>query len=543
MQPAQPLNSNPDIASLLEEKQHGIAVINAVESFILVLDSNGTILEINDAALRMTLTTHAEALGLKADHAKWWAFSEENRVEISSLISHVLKTKRKANREIRYLSESQEIRSMDFWLSPITKSNGDVAFLVGTGFDIQTAKSFQSQLIQSKIEADISNQAKSAFLAHMSHELRTPLGAVLGFADLALEETDLEEKNRALEIILNNGKQVLALVDEVLDLVKIEAGKMNIDIRDVRLKEIVEEIEKPSRLKALERGLTLQIETSPKAPLWIRTDPLRLKQILQNIIGNAIKYTDQGKVKVVISKVADSVTREPLLQFEVTDTGMGIPFNEIPHLFEPFTRGSNVIKKNYPGTGLGLALSRRLARVLGGDLILVKSEAGVETTFIVTIAENRSVSSEIAHMRNISEPPPYKQTEQKILERLHGMRLLVVDDVAENRILITKYLQKEGAIVVTASNGEEAIQLGLNDGFHAVLMDLSMPITTGQEATQELRHHGYKIPILALTAHAMREEKEKALTLGFTDYLTKPIVKDVLIEALAKIYEASKRIQ
>ena len=543
MQPAQPLNSNAEIASLLEEKQHRIDIINAVESFILVLDETGTILEINGAALRMIHSTLAEVQGVNAENAKWWAFSEENRFEISSLICHVLKTKQKANREIRYLSASQEIRSMDFWLSPLHKPNGEIEFLVGTGFDIQTAKSFQSQLIQSKIEADIANQAKSVFLAHMSHELRTPLGAVLGFAELALEETGLQEKDHALEIILNNGRQVLALVDEVLDLVKIESGRMNIDIQDVRLKEIVDEIEKSSRLKALERGLTLQIEISPKAPIWMRTDPLRLKQILQNIIGNAIKYTEHGKVKLVISKVADSETGEALLQFEVSDSGMGIPSNELSHLFEPFTRGSNAINKNYPGTGLGLALSRRLARVLGGDLILVKSEPGVETTFIATIAENRTVSSEIANMRQVLESPSREQKKKTNLGRLDGMRLLVVDDVAENRILITKYLQKEGAVVVTASNGEEAIHLGLNDGFHAVLMDLSMPITTGQEATRELRHHGYKIPILALTAHAMRDEKEKALTLGFTDYLTKPIVKDVLIEALAKIYEASKRIQ
>lgn len=542
MQPAKPIKLNDQVASLLEEKQHRLDVLNAVESFIVVLDANGTIVEVNDAALRMTHSKLADVVGCHAQNAKWWAFSRENKNEIASLIAHVLKNKRKANREIHYKSASQEIRCMDFWLSPLPHRNGMISYLVGTGFDIQTAKLFQAELIQAKIEADISNQAKSAFLAHMSHELRTPLGAVLGFAELALEETSLEEKNHHLEIILNNGQQVLALVDEVLDLVKVEAGKINIDIKDVRLKEVVEQIEKPVRLKALERGLTLQIEISPNVPLWVRTDPLRLKQILQNVIGNAIKYTEKGKVTVSITKVAESSSAEPLLQFEITDTGMGIPPREIEKLFEPFHRGSNALQKKYPGTGLGLALSRRLARVLGGDLVLVKSEPEVETTFKVTIAVNRFVSNDIANMRNAGVPSSSIQPENKKLGRLKGMRLLVVDDVAENRILITKYLEKEGAIVVTASNGDEAIHLGLNDGFHAVLMDLSMPLTTGQEATQELRHHGYKIPILALTAHAMREEKEKALKLGFTDYLTKPVVKDVLVDALAKIYEASEGI-
>ena len=532
------LNNKLRAAGVSAEKaeKHLRDILNSMQAFIGVLTPDGTVLEVNASALVVTGLKINEVVGKKFEDTKWWSYSTETQEQIRNIIRRVASGER-VKSELNYLTARGDIRAVDFVMSPLYSPDGEVEYLIPSGIDIQDRKAFEGLLIKTQREAEISNQAKSSFLAHMSHELRSPLGIILGFADLALEESHVKEKNDHIKTIRRNAELVLALVDEVLDLGKIEAGRIGIDIGDVRLDKLVEELEVSLGIKARERGLELTFEFEPGTPALVRTDALRLKQILFNVIGNAVKYTERGGVRCIIRHLVGGGEVGPLIEFEVIDTGIGITESDLPNVFEPFVRGREVERKKYPGTGLGLALSKRLAKLLGGDVVLTKTEHGVGSVFTVTIAEAAKVGFSVAGLPTIPLAPANREPGGKIGGRLNGMRILVVDDVADNRILISRFLEAEGASVVTAAGGEEAVALGLQDGFHAVLMDLSMPDVSGQEATAQLRGKGYKVPIVALTAHAMREEKEKALCHGFDDYLTKPVVREVLIEALSKIHQ------
>lgn len=509
-------------------------VLSALDSFVCVLAADGTVLEVNAAASSVIGIPRQQIIGLRFWDAKWWNYSEESMTNMRS-VSQSVADGASVRKEFKYQDAKGLIRHMDFSMTPLRDKNGIITHLVASGVDNEAQKIFETELINARTEAEIANRAKSAFLAHISHELRSPLGVILGFAELAKKESDSQQKNQHIITIDRNAHQLLALVDEILDLAKVEAGGVSIDIEDVDIKKMIDDLSTSLSLKAQERGLELKFEIAPNTPPWIRTDPLRLKQILLNVVGNAIKYTPKGQVQCIIRRLPPSANQSATIIFDVQDTGIGIDPEDVKRLFQPFARGIEGEQKKYKGTGLGLVLSRRLAQILGGDIKLIDSKPGVGSRFEVTISEQRAVDGDIAkmgkHVLGFEE-------ESEVSGRLSGMRLLVVDDVADNRILISKILEQEGAKVNTAAGGKEAIVMSLEDGFHAVLMDLSMPVISGQEATLELRKKGYKIPIIALTAHAMREEKEKALREGFNYYFTKPIIREVLIGALAGIFRS-----
>lgn len=516
------------------DEAHLRDVLSALESYVCVLAADGTVLEVNTAASSMIGEPSDRIVGRKFWDTKWWSYSEESMANMRLVIQSVASGAR-IHKEFKYQDANGKNRHMDFSMTPLRNKNGVITYIVSSGVDNEAQKIFEAELINARTEAEIANRAKSAFLAHMSHELRSPLGVILGFAELALKEVDPKQKNQHIATIDRNAHQLLALVDEILDLAKVEAGGISIDIEDVDLKKMIDDLSTSLSLKAQERGLDLKFEITPNTPQWIRTDPLRIKQILLNVVGNAIKYTPKGHVQCIIRRVPQSDDKSSKIIFEVQDTGIGISREDARRLFQPFARGCEGEQKKYSGTGLGLVLSKRLAQILGGDIRLIDSKPGVGSRFEVTIEEQRAVDASIAkmgkHLFGFDE-------EAAIRGRLSGMRLLVVDDVADNRVLISKILEQEGAKVNTAAGGKEAIVMSLEDGFHAVLMDLSMPVISGQEATLELRKQGYKIPIIALTAHAMREEKEKALREGFNYYFTKPIIREVLIGALAGIFRS-----
>lgn len=511
-------------------------VLSALETFVCVLANDGTVLEVNAAASSVIRMTRDQIVGSKFWDVKWWTYSEESK-ESMRTITQAAAAGLHFRNEVKYQDAEGKIRHLDFSMTSLRDKNGEISYIVPSGVDIEARKIFETELIKARTEAEIANRAKSAFLAHMSHELRSPLGVILGFAELAIKESESQQKDQHIKTIDRNAHQLLALVDEILDLAKIEAGRVSIDIEDVDLGRLIAEVSTSLSLKARERGIDLKFETTPNTPTWIRTDPLRLKQILLNVVGNALKYTKKGHVLCVIKGQSRDGDGGPKIVFDIQDTGIGISKDDAKRLFAPFARGIEGEQEKYTGTGLGLVLSKRLAQILGGDIQLISSEPGVGSRFQVIIAEQRAIDSNISKLgSHLSDATQ----ETAVSGRLSGMRLLVVDDVADNRVLISKILEQEGAKVNTAAGGKEAIIMGMEDGFHAVLMDLSMPVISGQEATLELRKKGYKIPIIALTAHAMREEKEKALREGFNYYFTKPIVREVLIGALAGILQSQK---
>ena len=374
-----------------------------------------------------------------------------------------------------------------------------------------------------KHAADAANLAKSAFLANMSHEIRTPLGAVIGFSDLVVDpEIPVAEKQNYVAAIRRNGALVSSLINDILDLSKIEAGKMEANLRPTPLSEILTDTKTLLNLQAQEKGITLNITSLTSLPEVIETDALRLRQILINIIGNAIKFTERGSVDVTIRH------EDGRLAFTVKDSGKGIRPEDARRLFAPFSQVDNSSKRKHGGAGLGLILSKRLANLLGGDVVLAHSDPTQGSTFLITINPGSIDSSAIVPTQSKSGPA-------KTAERLDGLRVLLTDDAPDNQLLVSRLLKLAGAEVDIASNGREAVEKALAREYDVLLMDLQMPVMDGYEATRELRNHGYPGTIIALTAHALKEERERCMVSGFDDHLSKPINRSSLVHRLAEI--------
>lgn len=376
--------------------------------------------------------------------------------------------------------------------------------------------------------AQEASRAKSAFLANMSHEIRTPLGAMIGFAELLTESQQATtDELKSAATIARNGRQLLHIVDEILDLSKVESERITIEKIPFSLKKLIQEVRSLLELKAQEKSLTLEIATAPDCPERIITDPTRLRQILINVIGNAIKFTESGDVRVDLRcSPQKGKPKHCLLEFTVTDSGIGINEQQERKLFQPFAQADESTTRRFGGTGLGLFLARKLARLLGGDLRLGQSHPGRGSQFIITIEGEISAEAPSQKARKAPE-----KTEEKKLNATNNL-ILVVDDAPDNRALLRHFLTRMGYRVDVAENGTIAVEKALNGEFDLVLMDIQMPGMDGFEALKSLRQKDYEQPIVALTAHAMKGDRERCLQEGFDDYLSKPIDKDRLQKVL-----------
>lgn len=371
-------------------------------------------------------------------------------------------------------------------------------------------------------KAQEASRAKSAFLANVSHEIRTPLGAMLGFAEILREDDSLSSDQReSIQIVLRNGQQLLRIVDEILDISKVESERIQIEHISFSLRQLLDDVVHLLAGRADEKGISLNVHYD-SLPEFVRTDPTRLRQILINVIGNAIKFTDAGEVELFVTK------KKSLLEFRVTDTGIGISREQRMHLFQPFMQADSSTTRRFGGTGLGLFLSRKLARLLGGDVILDTSVSGQGSSFIITIAYTETPKDET------------RLTNQKDL-KMDGYSniksILVVDDAVDNRDLFRHYLRKMGVPtdrIDVAQNGAEAVRMALQKEYSLILMDIQMPEMDGFQALHALKDKNYKGLIVALTAHAMKGDEEKCLAEGFDGYLQKPLSKEALQEVLTK---------
>lgn len=381
----------------------------------------------------------------------------------------------------------------------------------------------RAEALAAKEAALAATKAKSEFLANMSHEIRTPLGAVMGFSELLCTgRTSEEERQNFYQVIQRNGQLVSSLIDDVLDLTKIESGKLAVEEIEASLDEVLSDVVSSVQQRSLQKKVPIYIEKKENCPRWLKTDPVRLKQILINLVGNSLKFTQSGYVKI------SARYSDPYVYFEVADTGIGINARDQGRLFTAFSQADGSITRKFGGTGLGLALSRQLAELLGGGLVLKSSCPQQGSVFEVRIRYHSSENN-----ASTTRPGLIGQG------RLHGMKILVADDSIDNQILFTHILGHEGAQVWTVDDGEQAVNRALSEDFDVVLMDVQMPKMSGLDATAELRRRHYTRPIVGLSAHAMSEDREKGLSAGCTTYLTKPIDRRKLLDTLMEYAKGS----
>ncbi len=529
-------------------------ILDGIPDVIALKTSDHTVLSYNKAGYEMLGLSHEQVTGRKCYELLGCVQPCENCPTLESTATGKVTTS-----EIFFSQFERWIRATSI---PIRDDSGNIALVVEQLHDITKEKHAEQEL-KGTVEAlasanrtleefyrvaESATRAKSEFLANMSHEIRTPLTAILGFTDILIRDPRLEQGPTdwidALRTIHRNGEHLLQLINDILDLSKIEAGRLEVERIACSPPQLLADVISLMRVRAAAKNLQLNLQFAGKIPETIQSDPLRLRQILINLIGNAVKFTEKGEVRVVARLVQDA-DRPSLLQIDVIDTGIGLTDEQISRLFQPFSQGDSSTTRKYGGSGLGLTISKRLAEMLGGD-ITCRSSPGNGSTFTLTVA-----TGDISGVALLESPEEGVAASRKQREglavplvRLQG-RILLAEDGPDNRRLISFILERAGAEVTLVENGQAAFDTALaardrGEPFDLILMDMQMPVMDGYTATARLRDAGYAGPIVALTAHAMEGDDVQCRQAGCDDYLTKPIDRAKFLATIARILEARR---
>jgi PAS domain S-box-containing protein len=472
-------------------------------------------------------------------------YEEERQVMQEYITQEILGQKVNFDKEYRISKvDDGKIRWVHGRGRLVLNDEGNPVKMIGTIQDITERKHFEKEIVAAKEMAEAANIAKSQFLANMSHEIRTPLNGLMGMTDLVLS-TELDEKQRRyLELALKSSKSLLGILNDILDYSKMEAGNFVIEFNELSISSVMEEVYNLFELNSKQKNLEFTYEIDQNIPSILYGDSLRIHQVVANLVGNAIKFTRKGYIKIV-TKLLESNNDECEIKFEIIDSGIGISKNNVEHLFERFRQLDLTYSKEYQGTGLGLAICKKLVDLMDGE-IWVESVEGKGSKFMFTIKlstrkSNPKTVDELAEIRRKKD----ESLEEKVDNQKEKKTVLVVEDDEINRFYLINLLEDLGYVVEYAEDGKQAIGKIENEDYDIILMDVQMPTMDGLETTHRIREleksADNKIPIVGVTAYALAGDKERCLNAGMNDYVSKPVNAKKLIDLIETLTKEKEK--
>ncbi|MCF8256473.1 MAG: response regulator [Flavobacteriales bacterium] len=510
------------LRQLESEKQRLLWMVSKTENAMAIASRDGRVEWVNEGFERLSGWQADDVIGTFGDMLLDDSISGLNPE--SEHYRNVMKSKG----SVQYESLNFHKDGNGYWvlttLTPIFGHDGEVEHIIAIDSNITDRKKAEDELLKAKLHAETLTRTKQEFLANLSHEIRTPMNAIVGIVQLLTDSELNSEQREYLRSIEFASDNLLNIINDVLDLSKLEAGQVVYESIPFNVKEVVTRTADIFRLKAKEKGLLLETSHGPEVPATVTGDPTRLNQILANLISNALKFTENGTVKVNTRLMKDTGSGV-VLEFAVSDSGIGIAPENQKKIFESFGQADSDTTRKFGGTGLGLTIIKRLAEDMDGSVGL-KSALGQGSVFTVTLPF--TLEEAPTDGKDGQEQPTAD------LDRLNGAHGLIAEDNELNRMVATRFLEAVGIVVACAVNGLEAVQMAADKDYDFILMDIQMPEIDGYEAARRIRSSGSRVPIIAMTAHAFSGEREKCIAAGMDSYLTKPVRRELLHSRIAE---------